>query len=48
MIFVLGWLKQKTGSGYDAPMSAIWVVLAVGIFSYVIMVREKYTPKFTR
>jgi ACS family D-galactonate transporter-like MFS transporter len=38
-----GWLKQKTGS-YEAPMNAIWVVLAVGIFSYLIMVREKYAP----
>jgi MFS transporter, ACS family, D-galactonate transporter len=38
-----GWLKQKTGS-YEAPMDAIWVVLAIGIFSYLIMVREKYAP----
>jgi MFS transporter, ACS family, D-galactonate transporter len=42
-----GWLKQKTGN-YEAPMNAIWVVLAVGIFSYLIMVREKYAPDFTR
>lgn len=42
-----GWLKQKTGS-YEAPMNAIWVVLAVGIFSYLILVREKYAPNFTR
>ena len=34
-----GWLKLKTGS-YEAPMNAIWVVLAVGILSYLIMVRE--------
>lgn len=38
-----GWLKQRTGS-YEAPMNAIWVVLVVGIFSYVMMVREKYAP----
>lgn len=42
-----GWLKQKTGS-YEAPMNAIWVVLAVGTLSYLIMVREKYAPDFTR
>ncbi len=42
-----GWLKQKTGS-YEAPMNAIWVVLAVGILSYVILVREKYAPNLTR
>jgi MFS family permease len=42
-----GWLKQKTGS-YEAPMNAIWVVLAVGIFSYLILLREKYAPNFTR
>jgi len=38
-----GWLKQRTGS-YEAPMNAIWVVLVIGIFSYVMMVREKYGP----
>ncbi len=39
-----GWLKQKTG-GYDAPMQAIWLVLILGIVSYVVFVREKYAPK---
>ena len=38
-----GWLKQQTGS-YEAPMNAIWIVLIVGILSYLIMVREKYAP----
>jgi len=40
---VSGWLKQRTGS-YEAPMKAIWVVLVVGILSYLTMVREKYAP----
>ena len=42
-----GWLKQQTGS-YEVPMKAIWVVLVVGIFAYMIMVREKYAPNLTR
>lgn len=42
-----GWLKQQTGS-YEAPMKAIWIVLLVGIFSYLIMVREKYAPTQSR
>jgi MFS family permease len=40
---VTGWLKQKTGS-YTAPMQAIWVVLAVGALSYLLLMREKYAP----
>ena len=40
---VTGWLKQQTGS-YEAPMKAIWIVLIVGILSYLTMVREKYIP----
>jgi MFS-type transporter involved in bile tolerance (Atg22 family) len=40
---VSGWLKQRTGS-YEAPMNAIWIVLIVGILSYLTMVREKYAP----
>ena len=42
-----GWLKLKTGS-YQAPMNAIWAVLAIGILAYLIMVREKYALHFTR
>ena len=41
---ITGWLLQKTGS-YDAPMFAILVVLLMGVFSYVFMVREKYAPR---
>jgi len=40
---VTGWLKQQTGS-YAAPMQAIWFVLAVGALSYLLLVREKYSP----
>ena len=43
---VTGWLKQQTGS-YEAPMKAIWIVLVVGILSYLTMVREKYAPDLT-
>lgn len=39
-----GWLKQQTGS-YEAPMQAIWLVLVIGILSYVFLVREKYAPQ---
>jgi MFS family permease len=38
-----GWLLQKTGS-YEAPMMAIMVVLLVGVFSYLLMIREEYAP----
>jgi len=43
---VSGWLKQRTGS-YEAPMNAIWIVLIVGILSYLTMVREKYAQVVT-
>jgi len=33
-----GWLKERSG-GYEAPMQAIWVVLLVGITSYVFLVK---------
>jgi MFS transporter, ACS family, D-galactonate transporter len=39
-----GWLKQKTGS-YEAPMQTIWFFLALGVVSYVVLVREKYAPR---
>ena len=39
-----GWLLQKTGS-YEAPMMAILVVLLLGVFSYLFMIREKYAPR---
>ncbi|MGP8246752.1 MAG: MFS transporter [Bryobacteraceae bacterium] len=38
-----GWLLQKTGS-YEAPMTAVLVALMAGVFSYLIMIREKYAP----
>jgi len=38
-----GWLLQKTGT-YDAPMMAIMVVLLVGVFCYLFMIREEYAP----
>ena len=39
-----GWLLQKTGS-YEAPMMAILVVLVVGVFCYLFLIREMYAPK---
>jgi MFS family permease len=33
-----GWLKERSG-GYEAPMQAIWVVLLIGIASYVFLVK---------
>lgn len=35
-----GWLKEKSG-GYQAPMQVIWIVLVVGIFSYLVLVKTK-------
>ncbi len=35
-----GWLKQTTGS-YEAPMAAVGVFLAIGICSYLFLVRER-------
>ena len=40
---ITGWLKHATG-GYAAPMHAIWIVLLIGIASYLILVRRKYAP----
>jgi MFS family permease len=39
-----GWLKQRSG-GYQAPMQAIWVVLVLGVLSYLLLVREEYAPR---
>jgi MFS family permease len=41
---VTGWLKQTSG-GYQAPMQAIWIVLLIGIASYVFLVRPPAIPK---
>ena len=38
-----GWLKEATGS-YTLPMMTIGFFLALGIASYVFLVREKYAP----
>jgi len=40
---ITGWLKNSTG-GYQAPMHAIWIILLIGIVSYVFLVRPKYAP----
>lgn len=37
--FLTGWLKQATG-GYAAPMQAIWIILLIGIGSYIFLVRR--------
>jgi MFS family permease len=42
-----GWLKQTTGS-YKAPMEAIWIILIIGVLSYLVLVREKYAPEARR
>jgi predicted MFS family arabinose efflux permease len=39
-----GWLLQKTGS-YEAPMVAVLLVLVVGVFCYLLPIREMYAPK---
>jgi sugar phosphate permease len=39
-----GWLLQKTGT-YEAPMMAILVVLLLGVFSYLFLIREEYAPR---
>ena len=36
-----GWLKEQTG-GYQAPMQAIWIILIIGIASYLILVRSPH------
>jgi MFS family permease len=41
---VTGWLVQSTGS-YDAPMRAILVMLLMGLASYAMLVRRKYSPR---
>jgi MFS family permease len=33
-----GWFKERSG-GYEAPMQAIWIVLLVGIASYLFLVK---------
>ena len=37
---VTGWLKEVSGS-YLVPMQAIWVVLLIGIFAYLFLIRGR-------
>jgi sugar phosphate permease len=37
---ITGWLKQTTGS-YQTPLQAIWVVLLIGILSYIFLVNRR-------
>jgi len=39
-----GWLKNASG-GYALPLHAIWVILLIGIGSYLFLVRAEYAPK---
>lgn len=41
---ITGWLKQITGS-YTAPMQAIWVMLLIGVGSYLLLVRAEPVPQ---
>jgi ACS family D-galactonate transporter-like MFS transporter len=41
---ITGWLKQITGS-YNAPMQAIWVMLVIGVGSYLFLVRAERVPQ---
>lgn len=41
--WITGLLIEKTGS-FDAPVKAIGVWLAIGLSSYLLLVREKYAP----
>jgi MFS family permease len=42
-----GWLKQATGS-YEAPMQAIWIVLLIGVGSYLFLVRaDRRAPELS-
>jgi MFS transporter, ACS family, D-galactonate transporter len=39
-----GWLKQTSG-GYQVPMQAIWIVLLIGIASYLFLVKTPVVDK---
>ena len=39
-----GWLVDRTGS-FDAPIQTVAVWLAIGMASYLFLVRRKYAPK---
>ncbi len=42
--WLTGWLIERTGA-FDAPIKTVGVWLALGIASYLFLVREKYAPK---
>ena len=42
--WLTGFLVEKTGA-FDAPVKAVGLWLALGIASYVFLVREKYAPR---
>ena len=42
--WLTGWLIERTGS-FDAPIQTAGVWLAVGMASYLFLVRRKYAPK---
>ena len=42
--WITGWLVDRTGS-FDAPIQTVAVWLAIGMASYLFLVRRKYAPK---
>ncbi len=42
--WLTGWLVDRTGS-FDAPIQTVGVWLAIGLASYIFLVRRKYAPK---
>ncbi len=42
--WLTGWLIKQTGS-FDAPIKAVGVWLALGVFAYVFLVRREYAPR---
>jgi MFS family permease len=44
--WLTGWLIDQTGS-FDAPIKLIGFWLALGVGSYLVLVRRKYAPKTT-
>ena len=44
--WITGWLVERTGS-FDAPIRTVGLWLALGLASYLFLVREKYAPRST-
>lgn len=42
--WITGWLVDRTGS-FDAPIQTVGVWLAIGMASYIFLVRRKYAPR---